>query len=71
MRLINCKVVLKCKWTRQFLPAAGFDNVNVNNDNISFTIEVTEVHVSAVTVLAKENQNLSKLLSIGFERSMY
>ena len=55
MRLINCKVVLKCKWTRQFLPAAGFDNVNVNNDNISFTIEVTEVHVSAVTVLAKEN----------------
>ena len=39
MRLINCKVVLKRKWTKYCaLSAAGADNANANSCNIIFTI---------------------------------
>ena len=53
--------------------AAGTDNVNdnVNDNNIIFTIKGTELHVPVVTLSARDNQKLSKLLSKGFERSVY
>ena len=74
MPLINCKIELKCKWTKYYvLPAAGNDNVNSNdNDNkFVFTIKETKLFVPVVTLSARENQKLSKLLSKGLERSVY
>ena len=72
MPLINCKVKLKLKWSNYcVLSAAGNDNVDGNNDNIVFTIKDTKLYVSVVTLLARDNQKLSKNLSKGFERSVY
>ena len=63
MPLINCKIELKLNKNN--------DNENVTSDNIIFTIKDTKLHVPAVTLLAKDNQKLSKLLSKVFERSGY
>ena len=76
MSLINCKVELKLKWTEYcVLSAAGADNVNVSDDddnnNIIFTIKDTKLYIPAVTLSARDNQKLSKLLTKGFERSAY
>ena len=55
------------------MPVAGSDNANGNNDdnNIIFTIKDTKLYVPVVTLSARGNQKLSKLLSEGFERSAY
>ena len=53
------------------LNAAGADNVDASFDNIIFTIKETKLYVTVVTLSAKGNQKLSKLLSKGFERSVY
>ena len=78
MPLINCNVELKLKWTKYcVLSAAGNDNVNgngnddVNGNNIIFTIKDTKLYVPIITLSARDNQKLSKLLSKGFERSAY
>ena len=47
------------------LASAGIDC------NIIFTKKETKLYVPVVTLSAKDNQKLSKLLSKGFERSMY
>ena len=71
MPLINCKVELKLKWTKYcVLSAAGAANANADSNNIIFTIKDTKLYVSVVTLSAKDNQKLSKLLSKGFERSV-
>ena len=49
---------------------AGSDNEN-DNPNVIYTIKDTKLHVPVVTLSAKDNQKLSKLLSQGFERSVY
>ena len=70
MPLINCKVELKLKWTKYcVLSAAGADNVNDNDDDnkIVFTIEGTKLYVPVVTLSAKDNQKLLKLLSKRFD----
>ena len=72
MSLINCKKELKLKWTKHcVLSAAGVDNANANSNDIIPTIQDTKSYVPAITLLAKNNQKRSKLLSKGFERSMY
>ena len=72
MSLINCKVELKLKWTKRcVLTAAGADNVDSNSNNIIFTIKDTKLCLSVLTLSAKDNQKLPKLLSKGFERSVY
>ena len=73
MRLINCKIKLKVNWTNYcVLSAAGADNVNnTNSYNIIFTIKVTRLCVHVVALSARDNQKLLKLLSKGFERSVY
>ena len=73
MPLINCKVELKLKWTKYcVLSAAGADNVNsIASNNIIFTIKDTELYVPIATLSARDNKKLSKLLSKGFERSVY
>ena len=75
MPLINCKVELKLKWTNyRVLSVAGNEN-NINEDananNIIFTIKDIKLYVPVVTLCAKNNKKLSKLLSKGFERSVY
>ena len=76
MPLINCKVELKLKWTKYcVLSALCFvnDNVNdnLNGNDITFTIKDTKLYVPVVTLTARGNQKLSKLLRKGFERSIY
>ena len=72
MPLINCKVELKLKWSNYFvLSAADNENPNGNDDNIIFTIKDTKLYVPVVTLSARDNQKLTKLLSKGFERSVY
>ena len=65
MPVINWKVELKLKWSKySVLLPAGNDNVNDNDsENIIFTIKDTKLYVVVLT--------LSKLLSKGFERSIY
>ena len=71
MSLNICKVELKLKWTKQcILAATGVDNGNANDNNFTFTIKDTKLYVSVVTLLAKDNQELPKILSKGFERSV-
>ena len=72
MSLINCKVELKLKWTNYcVLSAAGAHNANTNSNNIIFTITDTKLYVPVITLAAKENQKLSKLLIKGLEKSVY
>ena len=74
MPLINCNVEIKLRSTKHcVLFVAGTDNANGNNDdnNIIFTIKDTKLYVTVVTLSARDNQKLSKLLSKGFEISAY
>ena len=73
MLLINCKAELKLRWTKHcILSVAGTDNANGNDDkNIIFTIKDTKLYVPVITLTARDNQKLSKLLSKRFERSVY
>ena len=72
MSLINCKVVLKLKWTKYcVLAETGVENADTNSNNIIFIIKDTKLYVPVVTLSAEDNQKLPKLLSKGFERSGY
>ena len=42
-----------------------------NANDIVFTIKDTKLYVPVVTLSARDNQKLSKLLSKGFEKSVY
>ena len=53
------------------LSAAGNENDNDSDDDVVFTIKDTKLHVSVVTLSVRVNQKVSKLLSKGFERSVY
>ena len=72
MPLINCKVKLKPKWTKQcVLFVLGTENIDANSNNVVFTTKDTKLYVPVATSLAKDNQKVSKLLSREFERSLY
>ena len=72
MLLINFKVELKRKWTKYcVLSAGGVDNVSANSNNIILTVKDAKLYVPVVTLSTRENKKLSKLLSKGFERSVY
>ena len=47
------------------------DDDDANSNNIIFIIKDTKLHVLVVTLSAKDNQKLSKLLSEGFKSSVY
>ena len=67
--LINCKLELKLKQTNHcVLSANGNDNDDTNSNAIIFTIKDIKLYAPALTLLAKDNK---KLLSKGFERSVY
>ena len=66
--LINCKIELKLKWTKYcVLSVNGNDNVNDNDNanNIIFTIKDPKLYLPVVNLPARDNQELSKLLSKG------
>ena len=44
---------------------------NTNFNNIIFAVKDTKLYVTVVTLSSKDNQKLSKLLSKGFEISVY
>ena len=67
MPLINCKVELKCKWTKYCaLSGTGADNPNTTPNNTIFTIKDTKLYFSVVTLSKRGNKKLSKLLSKEF-----
>ena len=55
------------------MSTGGTENVinDNDNDNILFTIKDTQLYIPVVNLIARNNQKLSKLLSKGFERSVY
>ena len=56
------------------LSVVGNENDIYNNDNVNniiFTIKDKKVYVPLVILSTRDNQKLSKLLSKGFERSVY
>ena len=70
--MINCKLESKLKWTKHcVLFERGNDNSDNNPDNFIFTMKNIKLYVLLVTLSAKDNQKLSKLLSKGFERPVY
>ena len=72
MPLINCKVELKPKLTDLcVLAGACVKNVDANSNNVICSIKNTKLYVPVVTLSAKDNQKLLKLLSEGFERPIY
>ena len=72
MPLINCKIELKLNQTKYcVLSAAGTYNRDANPNNIILIIKDTKLYVPVAILSAKDNQKLSKLLSKGFERSVY
>ena len=71
MSLTNCEVELKLIRPKYYvLATTGADNTEASPDNI-FTIKDTKLYVPAITLSAKGNPKLSKVLSNGFERSVY
>ena len=54
-----------------YFSCADDHNINDNPNKIIFTIKDSKLYVSTETLLAKDNWKLSKLLSKGFERSVY
>ena len=56
MPLINCKIEVKLKWTKNcLLSAAGDDNTNANLNNIIFTMKDAKLYLPFVTLSAKDN----------------
>ena len=53
------------------LSAGGKDNEDVTSNNIIFNIKNTKLHLPIVTLSAKDNKKLSKLLGKVFKRSVY
>ena len=60
MALINCKVELKLKWTKNSVDKV---NVNTKDDDIISTVKYTKLYVPVVTLSAKDNQKVTKRLS--------
>ena len=56
-----------------FLSVVGVvnDQVGAYSNNIVFAIKDTKLYVPVVTLSAKDNQEISNLLSKGFQRSVY
>ena len=72
--LINCKIHLELNWNNNCVmygadTYAGGDNVN--NRETTFKITSTKLYVPVVTLSTKDNVNLTKQLTEGFNRSVY
>ena len=64
MPLINCKVYRELNWIEDCILSSA-------ENSAKYTITDTKLHVPIVTLPTKDSANLVKLLSEGFERSVY
>ena len=74
LQLANCKIHLELNWNNNCVmygadTYAGGDNVN--NKEALFQVTSTNLYVPIVTLLSKENINLTKQLNQRFKRSVY
>ena len=72
--LSNCKVELSLKWIENCVLTTAPIGANANDTGAhSATFKVTDakLYVAIVTISGEGNENLSKLLSEGFKRSIY
>ena len=53
------------------MSAGGNDNTNDDSDNMVFDQKDAKIFAFVVTLSAKNNPKLSKLLSKGFKKSVY
>ena len=65
MPLINCKISLQLKWSRNCVIEAG----TANNQYPTFQISDTKLYVSVVTLSTQENIKLLKQLESGFKKN--
>ena len=71
MSVINCKVELKLRWTKDCVFSVignKNNNANVDLNNIILNMKDGKLYISVVTLSAKDNQKLSKFIGKGFER---
>ena len=66
MPLINCKISLQLKWSRNCVIEAG----TANNQYPTFQISDTKLYVSVVTLSTQENIKLLKQLESGFKKTI-
>ena len=74
MSLINCKVELKLRWTKDCVfPVTGNKNNNANVDlnNIVLNMKDGKLYIPVVILSAKDNQKLLKFIGKGFETLVY
>ena len=72
--LINCKVELSLKWIENYVlttAAIGASAIATAKDSATFKITDAKLYVSVVTLSTEDNVKLPKLLSEGFNRSIY
>ena len=70
MPLIDCKVELELKWTKYCVFSAG-GTENMMLKILDILSKTTKLYLPIVPLSARDNQKLSKLLSKGFEWSVY
>ena len=64
MPSINCRVHLELNWIEEYILSSA-------RDFAKFKKIDTKLHVPIVTLSTKDNVNLTKQLSNGFEKSVY
>ena len=68
MPLVNCKIDLELTWHKDCMISSA--NAAAGQV-VSFMITNTKLYVPVVTLFTKDNNNLTKLLSNGFKRTIY
>ena len=74
MSLINCKVELKLRWTKDCVfSVTGNKNNNANVDlnDIVLNMKDGKLYIPVVILSAKDNQKLLKFIGKGFETLVY
>ena len=69
--LINCKVEFRLKWTNSCVLSAAVDNINGNDGDNNIISLYYYIYIPVISLSVKDNKKLSKLLSKGFEKSVY
>ena len=67
MSLINCKISLQLKWSKNCIIVAG----TAANQNPVFQMNDTKLYVHIVNLSTQEHIKLLKQLESGFKRTIY
>ena len=74
MPLINCRIELLLRWIEKmdgWMAEIGANASATGADSATFTITDAQLHVPVVTLSIEDNLKLSKLLSDGYNKSIY